>query len=73
VGFGSVAQHADRLIGFLSLTPIQPGGREDLEEGHRNLGIQGIPLMPRYTGFYPQDRKLDGSMGCRFCGIGERL
>jgi predicted TIM-barrel fold metal-dependent hydrolase len=54
-----VAQHADRLIGFLSLDPTQPGWQEELEEGHRNLKLKGIKLMPMYAGFYPQDRKLD--------------
>lgn len=54
-----VNQHADRLIGFLSLDPTQPGWQEELEEGHRNLKMKGIKLMPMYAGFYPHDRKFD--------------
>jgi len=54
-----VAQHADRLIGFMALDPTQPGWQEELEEGHRKLKLKGIKLMPMYAGFYPQDRKLD--------------
>src|SRR4051794_27403594 len=37
-----------QLIGFLSLDPTQPGWRDELEEGHRNLKLKGIKLMPMY-------------------------
>lgn len=54
-----VNQHADRLIGFLSLDPTQPGWQDELEQGHRDLKMKGIKLMPMYAGFYPHDRKFD--------------
>jgi predicted TIM-barrel fold metal-dependent hydrolase len=49
----------DRLIGFLSLDPTQPGWRDELEQGHRNLRLKGIKLMPMYAGFSPNSRDID--------------
>ena len=54
-----VAAHADRLIGYLSLDPTQPGWRDELEHGHLDLGLAGIKLLPMYAGFDPADRSLD--------------
>src|SRR6056297_2178740 len=54
-----VAQQSDRMIGFLSLDPTQPGWLEELNHGHQILGLQGIKLMPMYAGFEPQDALLD--------------
>ena len=49
----------DRLIGFLSLDPTQPGWQDELEEGHRNLKLKGIKLMPMYAGFLPNGPEMD--------------
>lgn len=54
-----VAQHPDKLIGFLSLDPTQPGWQDEMIEGHQNLKLKGIKLMPMYAGFLPQDRSFD--------------
>jgi uncharacterized protein len=54
-----VAEHPDRLTGFLALDPTQPGWEDELVEGHQNLGLRGIKLMPMYAGFLPQDRRFD--------------
>jgi predicted TIM-barrel fold metal-dependent hydrolase len=54
-----VAQHSQRLIGFLSLDPTQPGWQDELREGHQDLQLQGIKLMPMYAGFYPNAPELD--------------
>lgn len=54
-----VKEHADTCIGFLSLDPTQPGWEEEMERGHRELGLKGIKLLPMYAGFYPHDEKLD--------------
>lgn len=54
-----VAQYPDRLIGFLSLDPTQPGWQQELEEGHESLHLKGIKLMPMYAGFSPDSRELD--------------
>jgi predicted TIM-barrel fold metal-dependent hydrolase len=49
----------DRLMGFLSLDPTQPGWQDELEEGHHNLHLKGIKLMPMYAGFAPNSSDLD--------------
>ena len=54
-----VAQHADRLIGFLSLDPTQPGWEAELRDGHQRLGLKGIKLLPMYAGFHPDEARLD--------------
>ena len=54
-----VSRHPDRLVGFLSLDPTQPGWQDELVEGHQNLKLKGIKLMPMYAGFYPNDRQFD--------------
>jgi predicted TIM-barrel fold metal-dependent hydrolase len=54
-----VAQAPDRMIGFLSVDPTQPGWEEELVEGHEGLGLRGVKLLPMYADFYPQDERLD--------------
>jgi uncharacterized protein len=53
-----VAAHPDTLIGFLSVDPTQPGWERELVEGHRELGLRGIKLLPMYAGFAPDDGRL---------------
>lgn len=54
-----VAQHPDRLIGFLSLDPTQPGWQDELREGRETLGLRGVKMMPMYAGIRPDDSSLD--------------
>ena len=54
-----VAQHPDRLIGFLSVDPTQPGWEDELRHGHQGLHLRGIKLLPMYAGFRPDDPMLD--------------
>ena len=54
-----VAQDPQRLVGFLSLDPTQPAWEREMRQGHEELGLRGIKLMPMYAGFAPQDRRLD--------------
>jgi predicted TIM-barrel fold metal-dependent hydrolase len=54
-----VAAHPDRLLGFLSVDPTQPGWEEELRFGHQELKLRGIKLLPMYAGFRPDDRRLD--------------
>lgn len=56
---GYVAQHPDTLIGFLSLDPTQPGWEREMRDGHEELGLRGIKLLPMYAGFRPDDERLD--------------
>lgn len=54
-----VAQQPDKLIGFLSVDPTQPGWQLELEYGHQELGLRGIKLLPMYAGFSPDDSALE--------------
>ncbi|HEY3898007.1 MAG TPA: amidohydrolase family protein [Chthoniobacter sp.] len=54
-----VAQHADKLIGFLSVDPTQDGWEREMEKGHEELGLRGIKLLPMYAGFSPDDERLE--------------
>ena len=54
-----VSQHAEKLVGFLSVDPTQPGWQEDLRRGHQDLKLKGIKLLPMYAGFSPNQRELD--------------
>ena len=56
---GYVAQHPEHLIGFMCLDPTQVGWRDEMEEGHIDLKLKGIKLLPMYAGFSPNDRALD--------------
>jgi uncharacterized protein len=56
---GRRRRHPDRLIGYLSLDPTQPGWRDELRYGHQELGLRGIKLMPMYAGFDPADPEID--------------
>src|SRR5688572_31319930 len=53
-----VAQSPQRLIGFLSVDPTQPGWEDEMRHGHQELKLRGIKLLPMYAGFYPHDEKL---------------
>jgi predicted TIM-barrel fold metal-dependent hydrolase len=54
-----VAAHPDNLIGFLCLDPTQPNWRDEMVEGHQDLKLKGIKLLPMYAGFKPNDPELD--------------
>jgi predicted TIM-barrel fold metal-dependent hydrolase len=54
-----VAQHPDKLIGFLSVDPTQEGWEAEMLRGHEELGLRGIKLLPMYAGFSPDDEKLE--------------
>lgn len=54
-----VARHPETLLGFLCVDPTQPGWEREMREGHEELGLKGIKLLPMYAGFRPDDRSLD--------------
>jgi len=54
-----VQAQPQKLIGFLSLDPTQPNWQDELHQGHQDLKLKGIKLMPMYAGFKPNDRSLD--------------
>ncbi|MFW6690524.1 amidohydrolase family protein [Streptomyces sp. MAR4 CNX-425] len=57
------AARPDRLTGYLSLDPTQPGWQDELRHGHQELGLRGIKLMPMYAGFDPADPAYDDLFG----------
>ncbi|MGH9396681.1 MAG: amidohydrolase family protein [Terriglobia bacterium] len=54
-----VGRHPDKLVGFLSVDPTQPGWQEELRQGHQDLKLKGIKLLPMYAGFKPNWPELD--------------
>ena len=52
-------QHSDKIIPFLSLDPTQPGWKDELIQGHQDLEMKGIKLMPMYAGFKPNQPELN--------------
>ena len=58
---GVCGDAAGKLIAFLSLDPTRPGWQDEMFEGHKDLNMKGIKLLPMYAGFYPNDR---GSITC---------
>ncbi|MGO8735940.1 MAG: amidohydrolase family protein [Terriglobia bacterium] len=54
-----VSQHPDKLVGFLSLDPTQPGWQEELRRGHQDLRLKGVKLLPMYAGFRPSQPELN--------------
>lgn len=54
-----VAAHSGKLIGFQSVDPTQDCWEREMHEGHQELGLAGIKLLPMYAGFRPDDQRLD--------------
>lgn len=54
-----VAKDPDRLLGFLSVDPTQPGWQDELRHGHETLKLRGVKLLPMYAGFKACDRELE--------------
>lgn len=54
-----VAQDPQRLTGFLSVDPTQPGWQEEMRYGHEQLGLRGVKLLPMYAGFGVDEERLE--------------
>ena len=54
-----VSSQPHSLLGFLSLDPTQDEWEREMRQGHEQLGLRGIKLMPMYAGFRPDDPRLD--------------
>lgn len=54
-----VARAPEKLIGFMSLDPNEPGWKDDFERSRQDLHLRGVKLGPIYAGFDPTDPKLD--------------
>jgi uncharacterized protein len=48
-----VRAYPDKLIGFLSVHPHDPGMMEEIERATQDLGLRGIKLGPNYQNFDP--------------------
>ncbi len=48
-----VRAYPEKLIGFLSVNPNEPGCLEEIERGVTDLGLRGIKLGPNYQNFDP--------------------
>lgn len=48
-----VRAHSDKLIGFLSVSPRDPGALEEIERSTEDLGLRGIKFGPSYQNFHP--------------------
>src|SRR3990172_4440786 len=48
-----VRAYPDKLIGFLSVHPFDPGALDEIERGAKDLGLRGIKLGPNYQNFDP--------------------
>jgi hypothetical protein len=54
---GFVGRAPDRLVGFASCDPTQPGHMEELAKAREELGLKGLKLGPIYAGFDPRDAR----------------
>jgi len=54
-----VAKDPSNLTGFLSVDPTQDRWEQELRDGHKNLGLRGVKIMPMYAGFRPDDARID--------------
>lgn len=51
------AAHSQKIIGFMSIDPNDPGAIEELERCHRQLGLRGIKMSPVYQNYHPCEEK----------------
>ncbi len=54
-----VAKDTEHLIGFLSIDPTQDGWEDELRQGHGELGLRGVKLLPMYAGFGVNEERLE--------------
>jgi predicted TIM-barrel fold metal-dependent hydrolase len=53
-----VALHPDKLVGWASVDPTDPGCLDELERCVEDLGLRGLKVGPAYQAFDPLDRSL---------------
>lgn len=52
-----VAQAPQKLVGFASCDPTQPGYMRELGHAIEGLGLRGLKMGPVYAGFDPRDQR----------------
>ena len=50
-----VARAPEKLVGFASCDPTQPGHLDELKRAMEELGLRGVKMGPAYAGFDPRD------------------
>lgn len=53
-----VNQHPEKLIGFTSIDPNQPGYLDELYRTTQDLGMRGLKLGPIYQNYHPMDDRM---------------
>ena len=48
-----VRAHPDKLIGFMSVHPLDPKAADEIDRAYYDLGLRGIKLAPNYQNFDP--------------------
>jgi uncharacterized protein len=54
-----VARAPEKLVGFASCDPTQPGYMDELAHATETLGLRGLKLGPIYAGFDPREPRCD--------------
>jgi len=49
--------HPDKIVGFMSIDPNDPGAVEEMDFCHASLGLRGIKMSPVYQDYHPCDEK----------------
>lgn len=52
-----VAEHPEKLVGWASVDPNDPGCLEELDRCVHDLGLRGLKVGPAYQHFDPRDRR----------------
>jgi hypothetical protein len=50
-----VVRAPEKLVGFASCDPTQPGSMNELRRAVEDLGLRGLKMGPTYAGFDPRD------------------
>ena len=53
------AKHPHKLIPFMSIDPTQDGWYGEMRQGVEDYGMKGIKLVPMYSGFSPDDPRVE--------------
>ena len=65
-----VSRAPDKLVGFASCDPTQPGYLDELHHAFEDLHLAGLKMGPIYAGFDPRDPACDPVYDyCQRCGI----
>jgi uncharacterized protein len=52
-----VATQPERLYGYASVDPTEPGATAELDRAALELGLRGLKLVPTYGGWHPLDER----------------